>query len=159
MKKLILIPLLATLFLASCKEENEETVPMPVSAIDADMRGDWTNTSVKRVYYGDGDRVMYSDSSIREAYFNFDGRRMTVTLPNSSERDVWEYSFPDANDSTYIQLKQGNVTTDYLIKTLSDTVMVWEDEEAWAGFPHNVPDDEKTTSRVGVYTWKFVRRN
>lgn len=158
MKKLIFIPLcLSLLFTAACNDDDGETVIPAVSEIDADMRGEWTNTSVKRVYYSINDTIMYADSSARQANFRFDGRRMTVTLPGSSDKDVWEYSFPNANDSTYIQLKQGATTTDYVITSMNDSVMIWVDEIQWAGYPEDVPDDQKTTSKVGVYTWKFER--
>lgn len=109
MKKLICIPLCLSLFFTSCNDEDSETVIPAVSEIDADMRGDWTNTSVKRIYYSDTDTVMYADSVKRQAYFNFNGQRMTVTLPGSSDKDVWTYSFPDKNDSTFIQLHQDTV--------------------------------------------------
>ncbi|MDX5437838.1 MAG: hypothetical protein LPK03_11620, partial [Pontibacter sp.] len=84
--------------------------------------------------------------------------KMIVTLPGSSEQDVWNYSFPNPNDSTYIQLKQDTVTTDYVVTAMSDSVMIWVDELAWAGYPEEVPDNQKTTSKVGVYTWKFERK-
>ncbi|WP_299761650.1 hypothetical protein [uncultured Pontibacter sp.] len=158
MKKLILIPLCFSLLFTACNDDESEAVIPAVSQIDADMRGDWTNTSVKRVYYSDTDTVMFADSVARQAYFQFNGQRMTVTLPGSSEKDVWNYSFPDKNDSTYIQLKQDAETTNYKVTSLSDSAMVWVEERAWAGFPEEVPDEEKTTSKLGVYTWKFVRR-
>jgi hypothetical protein len=158
MKKLILIPLFLSLFLTACKDdESEEFVP-PVSKLDADMRGNWTNTAVERTYYSDAGTVMYADTSVRNANFHFDGQRMTVTLPNSSDKDVWNYSFPKKDDSTYIQLQQGSKTADYVIKSMSDTEMVWVDEIPWAGYPEEVPDSEKTTSKVGVYHWKFVKK-
>ncbi|WP_439882652.1 hypothetical protein ACSX1A_05665 [Pontibacter sp. MBLB2868] len=158
MKKFILIPLCFSLFFTSCNDEDTETVTPPVSEIDADMRGEWTNTSVKRVYYSDTDTVMYADSVERRATFVFDGKKMTIMLPGSSSKDVWDYSFPNPNDSTYIELHQGSETTDYIIKSLSDTAMVWVDELDWAGYPEEVPDAQKTTSRKGVYTWKFERK-
>ncbi|MCX2740905.1 hypothetical protein [Pontibacter anaerobius] len=157
MKKLLFIPLCFSLFFTSCNDDDTEAVIPVVSEIDADMRGDWTNTSIKRVYYSDTDTVMYADSVARQAYFHFDGQKMTVTLPGSSEEDVWTYSFPDQNDSTHIQLHQDTVTTNYQVTSLSDTDMVWVEERAWAGYPEEVPDNEKTTSKRGVYTWKFVR--
>jgi hypothetical protein len=158
MKKLLLLPLLALLSLSSCNDdEGEPTPPPPVSEVDADMRGDWTNNFQKRVYYSINDTIMYQDSVDVEAYFKFDGTKMTVTLPGSNEKDVWNYTFPDKDNPNYIQLTKGSVTTDWLIKEISDTEMVWEDEEAWAGFPYDVPDSEKTTSKKGVYTYKFVR--
>ncbi|MBC5991951.1 hypothetical protein [Pontibacter cellulosilyticus] len=157
MKKLIFIPLCFSLFFTSCNDEDTEEVIPAVSTIDAEMRGDWTNTDIKRVYYSDRDTVMYEDSVKRQAYFNFNGQKMTVTLPGSSDQDVWNYSFPDKNDSTYIELKQNNVTTKYKVTTLSGDQMVWVEERPWAGFPEEVPDNQKTTSKVGVYTWKFVR--
>ncbi|MFD2512259.1 hypothetical protein ACFSRY_00150 [Pontibacter locisalis] len=158
MKKLILIPLCFSLFFTSCNDEENEVVIPAVSEIDADMRGDWTNTSVKRIYYSDTDTIMFADSVERRANFSFNGQKMTVTLPGSSETDVWNYSFPKENDSTYIQLRQGSETTDYIITSLSDTEMIWVDEIDWAGFPEEVPDDQKTTSKKGVYTWKFERK-
>jgi hypothetical protein len=158
MKKLLLLPLCLSLFLTSCSDDESEPMKPPVSEIDADMRGNWVNTSVKRVYYSDTNSVMYSDTSARNAYFNFDGQRMTVTLDGVSSKDVWNYSFPNKDDSTYIQLQQGNQTTDYVVTSLSDSVMIWVDELPWAGFPEEAPDAQKTTSKLGVYTWKFVRK-
>ncbi|WP_266204950.1 hypothetical protein [Pontibacter kalidii] len=159
MKKLLFIPLCLSLFLASCNNDDDEAVIPAVSELDADMRGDWTNTSVERTYYSDAGTVMYADTSERQANFHFDGQKMTVTLQGSSNKDVWNYSFPDPNDSTYIQLQQGGETNDYVVTSMSDTEMVWVDEIDWAGFPEEVPDQEKTTSRKGVYVWKFVRKN
>ncbi|TPE42957.1 hypothetical protein [Pontibacter mangrovi] len=158
MKKLLFIPLCFSLFFTSCNNDDDETVIPVVSEIDADMRGDWTNTSIERVYYSDTDTVMYADTVERNANFYFDGQKMTVTLPGSSDKDVWNYSFPDGNDSTYIQLQQGSVTNDYKVTTMSDSVMVWVDELPWEGYPAEAPDAEKTTSKVGVYTWTFVRK-
>lgn len=158
MKKLLLIPLCLSLFFTSCKDDESDAVIPVVSELDADMRGDWTNTAVERVYYSDTDTVMYSDVSKRQANFHFDGRKMTVTLPGSADKDVWTYTFPNPDDSTYIKLQRGNETTDYVVTSLSDTEMVWVDEIDWAGYPEEVPDQEKTTSRRGVYTWKFVRK-
>ncbi|GAB3812211.1 hypothetical protein [Pontibacter rugosus] len=158
MKKLLLIPLCFSLFFTSCSDDEEEEVIPPVSVLDADMRGEWTNTSIKRTYYNFGDEVMYEDSVLRNANFRFDGKRMTVTLPGSAEKDVWNYEFPNNTDSTYIQLHQDTTSTDYTVTSISDTVMIWEDEIRWAGFPEDVPDDQKTTSRYGVYKWKFVRK-
>ncbi|MFD2247513.1 hypothetical protein [Pontibacter ruber] len=158
MKKLLLIPLLFSLFLTACNKDEDAEIKPPVSKIDADMRGDWVNTSVERTYYSDQNEVMFADTSERRAFFNFDGQRMTVTLEGSSNKDVWNYSFPNKDDSTYIQLQQGNQTTDYKITALSDTAMIWVDELPWAGFPEEAPNEQKTTSKVGVYTWKFVRK-
>ncbi|AKD04035.1 hypothetical protein POKO110462_12985 [Pontibacter korlensis] len=158
MKKLLVIPLCLSLFFTSCNDNDSDAVIPAVSEIDADMRGDWTNTSVKRIYYSDTDTVMYADSVARQANFHFDGQRMTVTLPGSSNEDVWNYSFPDANDSTYIELSQGELTTKYNVTSMSDTAMVWVEERPWAGFPEEAPDEEKTTSKLGVYTWSFSRK-
>lgn len=157
MKKLILVPLCLSLFFTSCNDDDTDTAIPVASELDASMRGDWTNTSVKRVYYSDTDTVMYADSAARNANFSFDGKKMTVTLPGSTDKDVWEYSFPDKDKENYIMLKQGNVSNDYMITSMSDTVMIWVDELPWAGFPEEAPDDQKTTSKKGVYTWKFVR--
>lgn len=157
MKKLLLIPLCFTLLFTACNDDDSEEVIPAVSEIDASMRGDWTNTDVKRVYYSDQDAVMYEDSVKRQAYFNFNGKKLTITLPGSSTEDVWNYSFPDKNDQTYIELTQNGVTTKYHVKSISETNMVWVEERPWAGFPEEVPDQQKTTSKKGVYTWKFVR--
>ena len=158
MRKLFLMPLLAALLLTSCKDDEPgESIPAPVSQVDADMRGAWTNTFVKRQYYSINDTLMYADSSNIQAFFKFDGLRLTITLPNSNVEEVWNYTFPDKDNPNYIQLNRGSVTTDYIIKTLTDTEMVWVDEIPWAGFPYNVPEGQKTTSKVGIYTWKFVK--
>lgn len=122
------------------------------------MRGDWTNTAVERIYYSTSGEVMYADTSERAANFHFNGQKMTVTLPGSSDKDVWTYTFPDPNDSTYIRLQRDAETNDYIITSLNGDEMVWVDELDWAGFPEEAPDQEKTTSRRGVYTWKFVRK-
>ncbi len=159
MKKLFFLPIVASLLFTACNDDKEDPIPAPVSDIDAEMRGNWTNTQIKRVYYSINDTIMYQDSSNLQAFFSFDGRKMTVTLPDNGGTDTWDYSFPDEDNPNYIQLKQGSRTTDYLVTTINDSVMVWEDEEAWAGYPQGVPDEEKTTSKVGVYTWKFVRRD
>lgn len=157
MKKLLFIPLCLSLFLTSCNDNDEETVVPVVSELDADMRGEWTNTSVQRVYYSINDTVMYADTSERQAKFRFDGRKLAISLPGNSKEDVWEYSFPDKDNTNYIQLKQGNNTTDYMVTSVSDTMMVWVDELQWAGFPEEAADQDKTTSKVGVYTWIFKR--
>lgn len=157
MKKLLLLPLLAALSLTSCSDDDGESIPAPVSEVDADMRGDWTNNFIKREYYSMNDTIMYADSMNIQAFFKFDGRQMVVRLPNSNEQDVWNYTFPDKDNPNYIQLTKGNMTTDYIIESISDTMMVWVDEEQWAGFPADAPDDEKTTSKVGVYTYRFVK--
>lgn len=158
MKKLILVPLCLSLFFTSCNDDDSDAVIPVASELDAEMRGEWTNTSVKRVYYSDTDTVMYADSSARNANFQFDGKRMTVTLPGTTTKDVWDYSFPDKDKENYIMLKQGSQSNDYMITSISDTVMIWVDELPWAGFPEEAPDDQKTTSKMGVYTWKFVRK-
>jgi hypothetical protein len=158
MKKLIFIPLCLSLFFTSCKNDEGDAVIPVASELDADMRGEWTNTLVKRVYYSDRDTVMYADSSVRNATFYFDGKRMTVTLPGSATKDVWEYNFPDKDKGNYIMLKQGSQSNDYMINSVTDTEMIWVDELPWAGYPEEVPDNQKTTSKVGVYTWKFIRK-
>lgn len=158
MKKLLFIPLCLSFFLTSCNDDESESVAPVVSELDADMRGEWTNTSVKRVYYSINDTVMYADSAARQAYFRFDGRKLKITLPGNSNEDVWDYSFPDKDNTNYIKLQQGSNTTDYVVKTMNDTMMVWVDELQWAGYPEEVPDQEKTTSKVGVYTWTFKRQ-
>lgn len=157
MKKLFFIPLCFSLLFTSCNDDSETVIPA-VSEIDASMRGDWTNTSVERVYYSDTDTIMFADTVARQASFHFDGQKMTVTLPGNSNKDVWTYSFPNPNDSTYIQLHRDTATTDYTVTTLTDSEMVWVDEVDWAGYPEEVPDQEKTTSRRGVYTWRFERK-
>ncbi|SFH07848.1 hypothetical protein [Pontibacter chinhatensis] len=157
MRKLLFIPLCLSLFLTSCNDDEETVIPV-VSELDADMRGDWTNTAVERIYYSTSGDVMYADTSKRQANFHFDGQKMTVTLPGGSDKDVWNYSFPDPNDSTYIRLQRDAETNDYIVTSLSGDEMVWVDELDWAGFPEEAPDQEKTTSRRGVYTWKFVRK-
>lgn len=159
MKKLLFIPLLFSLFLTltSCNDESEAVIPA-VSEIDADMRGDWTNTSIERIYYSDSGEIMYGDTVERAANFHFNGQKMTVTLPGSSNKDVWNYSFPDPNDSTFIRLQRDTATTEYIVKSLTGDEMIWVEEINWAGFPEEVPDSEKTTSRKGVYTWMFTRK-
>lgn len=158
MKKLIFIPLCLSLFFTSCNDDEGDTVAPVVSELDADMRGEWTNTAVKRVYYSINDTVMYADSVERQATFRFDGRKLKISLPGSSSEDVWDYSFPDKDNTNYIKLQQGSNTTDYTVTTMNDTMMVWVDELQWAGYPEEAADADKTTSKVGVYTWTFKRK-
>ena len=153
------MPLLAALLLTSCKDDDPTTdpIPEPVSQVDADMRGNWTNTFIKREYYSINDTLMHADSANIQAFFKFDGLRLTITLPNSQVQEVWNYTFPDKDNPNYIQLNRGSVTTDYIIKSLSDTEMVWIDETPWAGFPYNVPESQQTISKLGVFTYKFEK--
>lgn len=158
MKKLFLIPLFFALIFTSCSEDDSETFEPPVSETDAKMRGDWTNTLIKRVYYSIDDEVMFTDSVQYQTAFKFDGKRVTVTVPGG-EPEVMNYSFPDPNDSTLIELQRGSDKGQYTVKSVSDSEMTWIEEKPWAGFPEDAPESEKTTSKLGVYTWKFVRKN
>ncbi|MBX0332455.1 hypothetical protein K3G39_04315 [Pontibacter sp. HSC-14F20] len=157
MKKLLLIPIFFALFLTSCDDDKEENLEPPVSEIDAKMRGDWTNTQIKRVYYSDQNEIMFTDSVQYQTTFSFDGKQLTVTAPGSNP-EVMNYSFPDPNDTTVIELQRGADKGQYTVATISNSEMTWIEEKPYAGFPEESPDDEKTTSQMGVYTWKFVRK-
>ena len=157
MKKLFLIPLLFALALTSCNDDDDEKLDPPVSVIDAKMRGDWTNTQIKRVYYSDQNAVMFTDSVQYQTTFSFNGKQLTVTAPGNAP-EVMNYSFPNPNDSTVIELQRGSDKGQYKVASVSDSEMTWLEEKEYAGFPEDVPDSEKTTSRKGVYTWKFVRK-
>jgi len=159
MRRLLLIPFLfLTLIFTSCdKNEGEEFIP-PVSDVDATMRGEWLNTQIKRVYYSIDDEVMFTDSVQYQTTFKFDGKRITVTVPGVANQEVMTYRFPDPNDPTLIEIQQGGLTGRYKVKDHSNSEMAWVEEKEWAGFPEDAPDSEKTTSRVGVYTWKFERK-
>ncbi|WP_299989668.1 hypothetical protein [uncultured Pontibacter sp.] len=159
MKKLFLLPILFALVFTSCSDDDDnETVEPAVSEIDAQMRGDWTNTMIKRVYYSIDDEVMFTDSVQYQTNFSFDGKRLTVTVPGGTP-EVMNYSFPDPADTTIIELQRGNDKGQYKVTSISDTEMTWVEEKPWAGFPEEAPESEKTTSRLGLYTWKFVRKN
>lgn len=158
MRKLLFIPLFFALILTSCSKDDSETIEPPVSEIDATIRGDWTNTSIKRVYYSIQDTVMFTDSVQYQTTFSFDGKRMTVTVPGSAQPEIMNYSFPDPSDTTKILVQQGSVTGEYRVTAISESEMTWEEEKPWAGFPEGAPDAEKTTSKLGVYSWKFVRK-
>ncbi|MCP2044809.1 hypothetical protein [Pontibacter sp. HSC-36F09] len=158
MKKLFIIPILFALFLTSCDKDKDEKLEPPVSEIDAKMRGDWTNTQIKRVYYSDQNEVMFTDSVQYQTVFSFNGKQLTVTAPGS-QPEVMNYSFPDPNDSTIIELQRGSDRGKYTVSSISGSDMTWTEEKPYAGFPEEAPDAEKTTSQKGVYTWKFVRKN
>ncbi|PVY41325.1 hypothetical protein [Pontibacter virosus] len=157
MKKLLLLPLFFALVLTSCGDDEDEKLEPPVSEIDAKMRGDWTNTQIKRVYYSDQNEVMYTDSVQYQTTFSFNGKQLTVTAPGSNP-EVMNYSFPDPDDSTVIELQRGADRGKYTVSSISDSDMTWVEEKQYAGFPEEAPDNEKTTSQKGVYTWKFVRK-
>ena len=158
MKKLFFIPILFALFLTSCDDDKDEQLDPPVSVIDAQMRGEWTNTMIKRAYYSMDDEVMFTDSVQYQTNFSFDGKRLTVTVPGGTP-EVMNYSFPDPSDSTIIELQRGSDRGQYSVKAISDSEMTWVEEKAWAGFPEEAAESEKTTSKLGVYTWRFVRKN
>ncbi|SIR25341.1 MULTISPECIES: hypothetical protein [Pontibacter] len=159
MKKLFLLPILFALVFTSCSDDDDNgTVEPAVSEIDAQMRGDWTNTMIKRVYYSIDDEIMFTDSVQYQTNFSFDGKRLTVTVPGGTP-EVMNYSFPDPADTTLIELQRGNDKGQYKVTAISDTEMTWVEEKPWAGFPEEAPESEKTTSRLGLYTWKFVRKN
>lgn len=157
MKKLFIIPILFALFLTSCDKDKDEKLEPPVSEIDAKMRGEWTNTMIKRVYYSIDDEVMYTDSVQYQTNFSFNGKQLTVTVPGG-QPEVMNYSFPDPNDSTLIELQRGSDKGQYTVLSVSESGMTWIEEKAWAGFPEEAPEAEKTTSKKGVYTWRFVRK-
>ena len=157
MKKLFLIPILFALFLTSCDDEKDEKLDPPVSQTDAQMRGDWTNTMIKRVYYSMEDEVMFTDSVQYQTTFSFNGKQLTVTVPGG-QPEVMNYSFPDPNDSTLIELQRGSDRGRYNVVSISGSQMTWVEEKAWAGFPEEAPEAEKTTSKKGVYTWRFTRK-
>lgn len=158
MKKLLLLPLFFALVFTSCNDDEGETIEPPVSEIDADMRGDWTNTMIKREYYSIEDELMYEDSVQNQTTFSFDGKRMTVTVPGSTQPEVMNYSFPDPNDSTMMEVQRGSETGKYKVISITDTEMTWLEEKEWAGFPESAPEADRTTSRLGVFTWRFVRK-
>ncbi|PKV76158.1 hypothetical protein [Pontibacter ramchanderi] len=158
MKKLLLLPILFfAFFLTSCDDEKDEKLEPAVSEIDAKMRGDWTNTMIKRVYYSMDDEVMYSDSVQYQTTFGFDGKRLTVTVPGGSP-EVMNYTFPNPADTTIIEIQRGADKGQYKIAAISDSEMTWIEEKPWAGFPEEAAESEKTTSKVGVYTWRFTRK-
>ncbi|GHA80381.1 hypothetical protein [Pontibacter akesuensis] len=159
MKKLLLF-LLPVLFLVSCgDDEKVEPEPkIPEGEISQDLQGKWHNYLVKREYYGDADTVMYADSVNIQTYFEFKGDQMLITTPGSSTPEAWTYSLPDKDDPNRIVLTRGSASTDYMVVSITDTEMVWLDEEAYAGYPMNVPDSEKKTSKVGKYTYRFRRQ-
>ncbi|EJF08074.1 hypothetical protein O71_23071 [Pontibacter sp. BAB1700] len=113
---------------------------------------------IKRVYYSIDDEIMFTDSVQYQTNFSFDGKRLTVTVPGGTP-EVMNYSFPDPADTTLIELQRGNDKGQYKVTAISDTEMTWVEEKPWAGFPEEAPESEKTTSRLGLYTWKFVRKN
>lgn len=158
MKKLLLLPLFFALVFTSCDKDKEEEIIPPVSDIDAQMRGEWINTQIKRVYYSIDDEVMFEDSVQYQTTFKFDGKRLTITVPGNANREVLTYRFPNPNDPALIEVQQGSLTGQYKIRNFSSSEMYWEEEKEWAGFPEDAPDNEKTTSRLGVYTWKFNRK-
>ncbi|WP_299707728.1 hypothetical protein [uncultured Pontibacter sp.] len=158
MKKLLLIPLLFALVFTSCKDDDEEEFIPPVSDIDATMRGEWINTQIKRVYYSIDDEVMFEDSVQYQTAFRFDGKRVTISVPGNANPEVLTYRFPDPNDPNIIEVQQGSLTGRYKIQNFSNSEMYWVEEKEWAGFPEGAPDDQKTTSRLGVFTWKFDRK-
>lgn len=158
MKKLFLLPLLFALVFTSCKDDDDAgSFEPPVSELDAKMRGEWTNTQIKRVYYSDQNEVMYTDSVQYQTNFSFDGKQLTVTVPGGTP-EVMNYSFPDPADTTVIELQRGADKGRYTVASISDSEMAWVEEKQYAGFPEEAPDAEKTTSQKGVFTWKFVRR-
>jgi hypothetical protein len=159
MKKLFLLPLLFALVFTSCKDDDGGSFEPPVSEIDTKMRGDWTNTLIKRVYYSMEDEVMFADSVEYQTSFSFDGKRMTVSVPGNAQPEVMNYSFPDPNDLSIIEIQQGAAKGQFKVASISNTEMTWIEEKPWAGFPEEAPDAEKTTSKLGVYTWRFVRKN
>lgn len=104
------------------------------------------------------DEVMYTDSVQYQTSFKFDGRRITVTVPGVANQEILNYSFPDPNDPTLIEVQQGSLIGRYKVENFSNSEMTWVEEKPWAGFPEDAPDDEKTTSKLGVYKWKFIRK-
>ena len=160
MKKLSLL-LVPFFFLLSCKDDTETPVPepdpIPEGEISHQLQGKWINNFVKREYYGDADTIVYADSVNIQAFFEFKGNKMLISTPDNATQEAWTYALPDASKPNYITFTRDTRTTDYLILSISDTAMVWEDEEAWAGYPINVDDKDKKTSKVGKYTWRFSR--
>ena len=172
MKKLLLLAL-PLVFLMSCKDDKEELpAPQPESPeapetpeepaipegeVSYSLQGKWVNELVKRDYYGDADTIVYADSAVVQAYYEFKGNKMIISLPGDPTQHEWVYDLPDEEKPNYITLTQGDQTTDYEILSISDTAMVWEDRQAWAGYPIDVPDEEKKTSKEGVFTYKFSR--
>lgn len=121
------------------------------------LQGKWVNNFVKREYYGDGDTIVYADSVKTQAFFEFKGNRMFISLPNSTSKEEWTYNMPDEASPEHVTLTKGGEQTDYMVLSISDTAMVWLDEQAWAGYPIDVPDSEKKTSKSGMFTYRFVR--
>ena len=159
MKKSLLL-LVPFFFLLSCKDDETPTpapVLIPDGEISHQLQGKWINNFVKREYYGDADTIVYADSVNIQAFFEFKGDQMLISTPGNTTQEAWTYAMPDESKPNYITFTQGSRTTDYLILSISDTAMVWEDEEAWAGYPIHVEDKDKKTSKVGKYTWRFSR--
>ena len=157
----------------SCKDDKEELptpqpevpeVPqepeepaIPEGEVSQALQGKWVNELVKREYYGDADTLVYADSAVVQAYYEFKGNKMIITLPNTTTQEEWVYDLPDAEKPDYITLTKGTQETDYTVVSISDTAMVWEDRQVYAGYPIDVPDAEKKTSKEGVFTYRFVR--
>lgn len=160
MKKLLLF-LLPIFVLVSCKEDEPVPTPEPEPAPDNEvshmLQGNWINNFVVREYYGDGDTIVYADSVETQAFFEFKGNKMIISLPNNPSKEEWTYNMPDATSPEYVTFTKGSEKTDYMVLSISDTAMVWLDEQAWAGYPIDVPDTEKKTSKVGMFTYRFVR--
>lgn len=158
MKKLLLLLMPVVILVVSCKDDDVEVpAPIPEGEISHTLQGEWTNHFIKREYYGDADTIVYADSVEVQSFFEFKGNKMSISLPGSTTQEVWTYDLPDKATPNYITLKRGNETTDYNILAISDTAMVWEDQQAWAGYPVDVEDKDKKTSKVGKFTYRFRR--
>lgn len=157
MKKLLLL-LLPVLFLAACKDDDEDSPgPIPPGEVSHTLQGKWTNDFIKREYYSDADTIIYADSVNLQAFFEFKGNRMMISTPDNPTQEVWTYDLPDQSSPNYITFKRNGQTTDYTIVSITDSSMVWTDEEAWAGYPIDADDNDKKTSKVGKYTYRFSR--
>ncbi|GAB3811568.1 hypothetical protein [Pontibacter rugosus] len=158
MKKLLLF-FLPVLLLSACNKDDEGEIPTPIpeGEISQKLQGKWTNKFIVREYYGDADTIVYADSVEVQSYFEFKGNQMFISLPGSTNQEAYTYDLPKKDEPNYITFKRGSLTTDYTVLAISDTSMVWLDEQAYAGYPIDVPDDKKKTSKVGKFTYRFVK--
>lgn len=156
MKKLLLF-ILPVFFLISCGDEETPAPTIPPGELSESLQGKWTNNFVKREYYGDADTVVYADSINIQATFEFKGDQLLISIPGGGEPEAWTYALPDESDPNYITFTRNGMTTDYAILSISDTAMVWMDEEAYAGYPLSAPESQRKTSKVGKFTYRFVK--
>uniref|UniRef100_UPI00301CCD26 hypothetical protein n=1 Tax=Pontibacter sp. 13R65 TaxID=3127458 RepID=UPI00301CCD26 len=134
MKKLLLLPIFfALITFTGCKDD--EPNPNVETALDKELKGEWSNYQMVAVYVDGQDQVAHTDTSKAEVIHTFNKPNMKIYHTVSKSEATVNYALPDTSATRYIVLTNDLMEQHvYEIKSLTDTDMVWERVVRYASY-------------------------